>query len=317
VSTLDWMLDGTLALALPLVAWRVLASRDLRQAVVLFIALGLLSALAWARLAAPDIALVEAAVGAGLTGALVMSSLGWLGDPVPAAPGAGGRRLAAAVLLPVVVAGLAWAVLSLPAPSRGLAGPVMVALPDTGVSHPVTAVLLNLRAYDTLLELLVLVVAALGIGVLLPAAASAPRGGPPGGSMVVPLARLLVPGFVLVAGYVVWRGSHAPGGAFQAGAVLAGGGVLLLLGRLAAPPSLSSRRIRLALLVGPLFFLLVAAAPLPLGGNLLEYPKPWAGALILAIESLLTLSIGLVLVMFFPARLLAGEVRRPEREAPR
>jgi energy-converting hydrogenase B subunit D len=46
--------------------------------VVQFIVFGLLMALAWARLQAPDIALAEAAIGAGLTGALLLDALGTL-----------------------------------------------------------------------------------------------------------------------------------------------------------------------------------------------------------------------------------------------
>ncbi len=62
-------IDALLALALVGLAWRVLASADLFKAIVLFIAFGLVMALAWVRLEAPDIALAEAAIGAGLTGA--------------------------------------------------------------------------------------------------------------------------------------------------------------------------------------------------------------------------------------------------------
>jgi uncharacterized MnhB-related membrane protein len=46
---------------------------------VLFIIFGLLMSLAWARLAAPDIGLAEAAIGAGLTGALLLDAYGVLG----------------------------------------------------------------------------------------------------------------------------------------------------------------------------------------------------------------------------------------------
>jgi uncharacterized MnhB-related membrane protein len=52
-----------------------LACADLFKAIVLFIAFGLLMAIAWVRLAAPDVALAEAAIGAGLTGALMLSAL--------------------------------------------------------------------------------------------------------------------------------------------------------------------------------------------------------------------------------------------------
>ena len=56
-------------------AWRSLNDRDLFRAVIKFIALGLLIAVAWVRLRAPDVALAEAAVGSGLTGALILSAL--------------------------------------------------------------------------------------------------------------------------------------------------------------------------------------------------------------------------------------------------
>ncbi len=71
--------DGLLAVALPLLTWRVLATRGLFTSVVLFIALGLLLALAYLRLAAPDVALAEAAIGAGVTGALLLDILARLG----------------------------------------------------------------------------------------------------------------------------------------------------------------------------------------------------------------------------------------------
>lgn len=71
--------DVLLALALLWSAWSTLMSPRLDRAVVLFIAFGLLMALAWARLAAPDIGLAEAAIGAGLTGALLLDACGALG----------------------------------------------------------------------------------------------------------------------------------------------------------------------------------------------------------------------------------------------
>ena len=50
----------------------------LNRAVVMFIVFGLLLTLAWARLDAPDIALAEAAIGAGLTGALLLDAVATL-----------------------------------------------------------------------------------------------------------------------------------------------------------------------------------------------------------------------------------------------
>lgn len=70
--------DITLALTLIWLAWQSLSSPDLFRAIVLFIAFGLLMALAWVRLDAPDVALAEATIGAGLTGALLLSALAQL-----------------------------------------------------------------------------------------------------------------------------------------------------------------------------------------------------------------------------------------------
>ena len=75
LSLLPPALDLLLAFALLFTAWQVLYTRALFPAVVLFVAFGLLLALAWMRLQAPDVALAEAAIGAGLTGALLMATV--------------------------------------------------------------------------------------------------------------------------------------------------------------------------------------------------------------------------------------------------
>ncbi len=71
LAALDWMLGLTLAW----IGWRVLAERDVLRAVIHLIALGALAAVAWVRLGALDVALAEAAVGSGLTGALLLAAL--------------------------------------------------------------------------------------------------------------------------------------------------------------------------------------------------------------------------------------------------
>jgi uncharacterized MnhB-related membrane protein len=75
MNLLSLGLDLLLGVSLLCLAWLSVSSADLFRAVVLFIAFGLLLALAWVRLAAPDVALAEAAIGAGLTGALLMGAL--------------------------------------------------------------------------------------------------------------------------------------------------------------------------------------------------------------------------------------------------
>ncbi len=55
-------------------AWSALASTNLFKAIIMFICFGLVMALAWVRLDAPDVALAEAAIGSGLTGALLLAA---------------------------------------------------------------------------------------------------------------------------------------------------------------------------------------------------------------------------------------------------
>lgn len=75
MTTVLSFFDITLSLTLIWLAWHLLACDDLFKAVVLFISFGLLMALVWVRLKAPDVALTEAAIGAGITGAILLSAL--------------------------------------------------------------------------------------------------------------------------------------------------------------------------------------------------------------------------------------------------
>lgn len=71
-----WLFDGLLAASLIWLAWQLLATANLFKAIVLFIVFGLLTALSYGRMQALDVALTEAAVGAGITGALFLNALG-------------------------------------------------------------------------------------------------------------------------------------------------------------------------------------------------------------------------------------------------
>lgn len=75
ITVLSWGFDLLLGIGLICLAWWTLFCSDLFKAIVLFITFGLLMALLWVRLEAPDVALAEAAIGAGLTGALLMAAL--------------------------------------------------------------------------------------------------------------------------------------------------------------------------------------------------------------------------------------------------
>ena len=76
--TAGLVLDTLLVVMLLWLAWAALAGRDLFRGIVLFIAFGLVLSMSWARLGAPDVALAEAAIGAGLAGALLLATWGRL-----------------------------------------------------------------------------------------------------------------------------------------------------------------------------------------------------------------------------------------------
>jgi len=310
--------DIMLVLALPWLGWRLLASPDLFRAVVLFISLGLLMSLTWVRLHAPDVALAEAAIGAGLTGALFLSALRRLErmqdserrldyaekrEEERQAPPARRRRSKpiayglALLLLVFFLVLLGWSLVKTSVSPGGLGPAVTGQMGQTGVQSQVTAVLLNFRGYDTLLEVMVLFLAALGSWSLtrirqpLPEEVAAP--------VLASLVRLLVPLMIIVAGYLVWIGSSRAGGAFQGGAVLGAAGVLLLLADVTVVRQIPSALLRWALVLGPLLFLLSAIACMWIGGNLLEYPRQSAGAWILLIESATAVSIGVTLAALY------------------
>lgn len=188
------------------------------------------------------------------------------------------------------------ALLELPVAAIHLPGVVAQHLAQSGVEHPVTAVLLNFRGWDTLLEVAVLLLALLTLLTL--GGAHTPVAAVEAEPLLQGLARKALPLIVLMAGYLLWAGAHRPGGAFQAGAVLAAGAVLLQLAGLLPAWAAPGRLLRLGLILGFLVFLAVAAVLLAQGA-LLRYPPAYAGGLIFLIEASLALSLGLILAGLF------------------
>ncbi len=81
VSIELWM-DVLLAVSTVLLAGLTLAARNVFTAIVLYVCLGLLVTIIWVRLNAWDVAIAEAAIGAGLTGALLLMAWRRLNHPV-------------------------------------------------------------------------------------------------------------------------------------------------------------------------------------------------------------------------------------------
>lgn len=181
----------------------------------------------------------------------------------------------------------------------GLEGAAAAALTATGVENPVTAVLLDYRGFDTFLEVTIVALAVVAGSALAPRTAPlAPLTGP----VARGAAAALAPAIVLVAGYLLWAGSGQPGGAFQAGATLAG--ALILLDVTGDPDPFWRRGAarRAGAVAGPLAFLAAGLATMGLGGGFLDYPGPDAAyAMILAIEGVAALSIAVSLAALFAA----------------
>lgn len=197
------------------------------------------------------------------------------------------------------------ALLVTPESSQSMAQLVVESLPGSGVTNPVTAVLLNFRAFDTLLEVAVLLltlVAVWALGLRLPEVETLPTS-----SVFNSLLRVSVPLLTVIAGYLLWVGATAPGGAFQAGAVLAGGCLLLKLAGAWHP---SAALLRWATIAGLLAFLAIAVAMVGLTGTLLQFPVASAGILILVIEAAATISIAAILTALFVAKEPAAKERR-------
>jgi multisubunit Na+/H+ antiporter MnhB subunit len=197
---------------------------------------------------------------------------------------------------------LAQAVLDLAPVTVSLTPAVQAELHASGVAHPVTAVLLNFRAYDTWLELLVLLLAVLAAlqGRFRAHPLETPLSQDP---LVGWLVLLLVPLAVLVGGYLLKAGAYAPGGAFQAGAALAAGLVLLHLAGWESWALIATSRLTLVLIAGVAFFAAAAFAGLMFYGELLQYPRGHAGSTILVLEIAASVSIAAALAL-----VVAGQV---------
>lgn len=290
--------------------------RDFLTAVAFFVVFGNLLGLAWLTLGAVNVALAEIAIGAGVTGVLLVlsrSRLLALGEEISCGAVKPWQRLGAIAACSVFTATLAAAILVI-APADDLAPVVERLMPRIGVENPVTGVLLAFRAYDTLLESFVLLGALVAVWSLASPGAW-PRPPAPlrmtdraGLSVAGSFGRLLLPIAIVMAAYLVWVGSDRPGGAFQGGTVLAGGFLLAAMGGTLEVPGSDDRALRWMLVAGPLVFLTIGLGGVAFG-RFLSYPDGTAKALIVTIEYFLALSIGVTLALLVAGPPASGETR--------
>lgn len=70
-----WLLDLLLLLFLVICAAEVIRTKDVLSAVIMFSAYSMIMAIIWQRLHAPDIAITEAVIGAGITTMLFIAAI--------------------------------------------------------------------------------------------------------------------------------------------------------------------------------------------------------------------------------------------------
>jgi len=204
-------------------------------ALVLLGVVGLVVSLAFARFSAPDLALTQLSVEV-VTIILLMLALYFLPQRTPAET-SGTRRLRDGLVAGgagLAVASLAWGVLT--RPYETLSGFYLQnSIPGGGGANVVNVILVDFRGFDTLGEITVLAIAALGIFALLDGLRLPLPETDAGGRrwaadrnplILVAVSRPLLPLALLVSLYLLLRGHNMPGGGFTAGLVT---GVALIL----------------------------------------------------------------------------------------
>lgn len=169
---IDALIVASLLAMMAAIAVAIVRQRNLFGVVVLFGAYSFLMATTLAALDAPDVAMTEAAVGAGISTVLMLGALHLVRD-MEAKPAASG--VVPLLVVALVGALVIYGTLGLPsfsdpqAPIHRHVVPRYLeeGLEETGVPNIVTAVLASYRGYDTLGETTVVFTAGIGVIALL------------------------------------------------------------------------------------------------------------------------------------------------------
>jgi multicomponent K+:H+ antiporter subunit A len=229
----------------------VLLHRQRLVAVILVAIVGLVVSMGFVYFSAPDLALTQISVEVVATVLMLMALT--LLPAFSAAESTPGRRARDAALAGgagVGVGLLAWAAMTRPLETVSWYF-VEKSLPEGGGSNMVNVILVDFRGFDTLGEITVLAIAAVGVAALMDGlrvkrdAPSAPgRRHDPYPLMLATAANVMLPLTLMVSVYIFLRGHNEPGGGFIAGLVTAIG---LVTQYMADGFVLTQRRIRLDL----------------------------------------------------------------------
>lgn len=221
-------------------------------------------------------------------------------DPHEPRPNIGAIGLIA--VLVAAFTSMIFVMLAIPMEPSRLSHTVSDTAQELDIGNVVNLVLLDFRALDTLMEKGVLILALVGVWAL---AREGDWQAPPANFItrhdVEPplsvLLKVLAPLVIISAVYLIAVGADEPGGAFQAGTVLAALGLLLVLGRVIPTPRQDAAWLRWGIVAGVLLFIGVGLALLFGRESFLDYPDAWTKTLIVALEYVLTISIALTLFM--------------------
>ena len=268
---------------LAVTALSVVIMRDLFTIVMLFGIYSLLSAGFFVTMDAVDVALTEAAVGAGVTTVLMLSTLALTSRKEKI-------RLSPPSLLPlavVTVTGLVlvYGTLDMPylgdpdAPVHQHVAPRYIeqSMDEVGMPNIVTSVLASYRGFDTLGEVVVIFAAGLGVLALLGSAGGGRHKARPSAMehhvVLKVITKALIPLILLYALYIQFHGDYGPGGGFQAG-VIFGAAIILyavVFGLTKAELVITPAFLRYMMGAGALIYGATGVVSLLLGGNFLDY----------------------------------------------
>lgn len=247
------------------------------RAVLMLGLVGLMVSLMFARFSAPDLALTQLLIEIA-TVILILLAMHYLPRATPTESGLlhRSRDLLLAVLVGTGLAGLCYAMLTHTADSIS-AFHLAESKPGGGGTNVVNVTLVDFRGFDTLGEVTVLGIAAVGIlgmlaGLFFRGPESDSLGRPWSEErhplMLVTVSKLLLPMALLVAAWLFLRGHNEPGGGFIAGLVA---GVALILQYIAEGSQDTQRRMDWNLL-GLIGAGILIAALTGLGSWLFGYP---------------------------------------------
>jgi multicomponent Na+:H+ antiporter subunit B len=278
---MEYLIDIVLLGLLMITGFAIVRMRSLLAVAMLTSIYSLLSASLFVVLDAVDVALTEAAIGAGISTILLLAAVALTTDEEQAP-----RHTPLLPLIVVITTGAALIYGTVDMPHYGdPASPVhrhvaATYLHDTpgeiGVPNVVTSVLASYRGYDTLGEVTVIFTAGAGVLALLGYRTRRRNSRGPGNRKLVVLrviAKLFFPLILLFALYIQFHGDYGPGGGFQAGVIFATGFILyaLAFGLGNAQRVIPHRMLHIMMAVGVLIYASVGIESMLLGGKFLEY----------------------------------------------